>query len=120
MIWSWDLKLSFCFHLQKLTDGMRHHADLHMKGECCQEQIHISLFKNTNASSTGHRCLFYDEKTASQFRFGTCSVPVSRGSKSAAVILPHYGQTKHGYKVKVQSEKMSASHLSSQPVTMTG
>ena len=53
-------------------------------------------------------------------------------SKAGAIILPdyctpiachscHYGQQNiHGYKVKVQSEAISASHLSSQPVMMTG
>ena len=57
---------------------------------------------------------------------------VNRGCKTAAVILPGYctphslpfmslcPDKAHGYKVKVQSENISASHSSSQPVMMTG
>ena len=61
---------------------------------------------------------------------------VNWGSKAAAVILPGYctphnlpfmllkiilwPDKKQGCKVKVQAEKISASHLSSQPVMMTG
>ena len=57
---------------------------------------------------------------------------VNWGWKAAAVILPDYCtphnlpfmslwlEKAHSYKVKVQSENISASHFSSQPVMMTG
>ena len=70
--------------------------------------------------------------SASQAFQGLSFNTVNRGCKAAAVILPGYCTPRslpfmslcpdkaHGYKVKVQSENISASHFSSQPVMMTG
>ena len=83
--------------------------------------------------------LFQDLKTSSQFRFRTAQCQSGFQDlwlycqpKAAAVILLDYC-TPHnlpfmslcpvkaqGYKVKVQSYNISASHFSSQPVMMTG
>ena len=93
----------------------------------CEEWIAVTTLGSENCQSISLQNLL----SASQAFQGLWLNTVNWGCKAAAVILPDYctphnlpfmslcPDKAHGYKVKVQSEKMSASHLISQPVMMT-
>ena len=92
---------------------------------CCNA---VTILGSENCQSISLQNLL----SASQAFQGLWLNTVNWGCKAAAVILPDYctphnlpfvslcPDKAHGYKVKVQSENISASHFSSQPVMMTG
>ena len=93
-----------------------------------------NLDTGTILGSENCQSISFQNLLSASHLFMCCDITLSIETvlKAAAINLPdyctpityqwcHYGQINiQGYKVKVPSEKMSASHLSSQPVMMTG
>ena len=95
---------------------------------CNKHLSSVTILGSENCQSISLQNLL----SASQVFQGLWLITVNWGCKAAAVILPDnctpYNlpfmslcpDKAQGYKVKVQSENISASHFSSQPVMMTG